>query len=278
MIFLYDKIYNACYENRDYLRSIGVKWDNTKKTWYYNYNIAEKVEKMIQGLGIGIDNPLDRISDEFKEKVKNIQKEPFWKFKMTEKIKEIDFRKNGNVLCISDRDGYNFSVIKIMGDTIKSQHYNRHNFIMSIQKHILENPIMKIVFHHDFFDRVPEYNKISTVTDTKMNILHYVPMKHPKLKPAFKVESRVEVVESSSFSSTTLKLLPVAGTIIKLRLLNTNEIGKKFWEGAVYKNKEWMKREVGARWDGKNWWISKVPSEEKQKNLIKKGIKIEIMD
>lgn len=272
MIYFYDKEWNATRTHRDYLVTLGARWNGYLNVWETRYAISPDVITQLTAFGIGIDDPMLRLSPDMLTRVDAVVHSKFWQFESTA-TEEYDIRADGEILLISDRSGYGFSATRKHGDHISPVSVTVHG----VRDYILRNPIKRVVLYHDFFDRFPPFTETSAVTDPSPNILEDRPAPHVAPPPPAVVETTVTVDTGSSAGSVLVKVvLPPAGTVVRVDLLNQSYT-EKYWESATYRNKEQLKR-WGAKFDGddKLWYLPEVPSVDMQERITNMGIDMRI--
>lgn len=274
IVFLYDITYNACQANFKKLVSIGARRYNDY-IWSCAYMPSKDQVEELKKLGIGVDNPLDRVDKSFRDLVELVFKSPFWEYKMTVEKEEYDLRKEGNVVFVSDRGGYRFSIIQKTPKGFESVYLSSSDYRIkeTLKDFLYKNPVQKVVLHHDFWDRPTSY-EASKITDPNPNILSEAPLDYPK--PAIPETVRVIESKSGTATATLMAIMPPAGTEVRVELEDIKKT-EKFWQGATYQNKEKLKM-WGACWDAENkvWYFLRVPSEERQQQITEMGIKLKV--
>ena len=288
MIYLYETFWDAFRTHRSWLYSINARPSSTNpQFWTFSYILTPELAKEFADRGIAIDDPMSTITAEFQSQLDAVFASPFWNYGSTN-TEEYDLRSEGTILLVSDRAGYGFSFSQITPGSDHPVHTDlasRYGRVSTdyIRTYVLKTPIKKIVMYHDFWDRTPDFDPESAITDPSPNLFKDEPSAHPRparpvpstpTSPAAVVSTTVSVPSGASTmaATTVLSALPPIGTKVRIDLLNQTE-NDHYWESATYRNKEQLKR-WGAKFDGmdKVWYLTQVPTAEIQTAITAMGI------
>lgn len=214
----------------------------------------------LESAGIGVDDTMEELPEALKIRVEAFLCDPFFTTHHITSQVEYDFRKSGKVLFLCDREN-KIVVICKSGDEYSEPYYYRYNLAEVLKELILSDPIQKIVLFRDFWGRVPPFNPSTVAEDYP--ILRKTPKEYPE-----PIKDEPKPTEAPSAPSPASDLLPFAiGTVMRLELVDEVRT-VHFWDGAVYINKEQLKR-WGARFHGvdKYWYLETVPTAEVQRAI-----------
>lgn len=263
MIFLYEKKYGAFQNAYDHSLPILTVFGSRR---YGDRSVIEcrvgvltpEQRAELESAGIGVDDPMDEVPDALKSRINTMLCDPFFTTRHVSTQTEYDLRKSGSIMFVCDREN-KISIFLKIGDEYR-EHYV-HTYTRDWKKEIADlaysEPIQKVVLFRDYWCRIPPY--APSLVAEEYPTLRKVPKTYPE-----------PIREPSSEPAPIIApdLLPFAeGTEMRIEMVDEVRT-THFWDGAVYINKEQLKR-WGAKFhvQDKYWYFEKVPTAERQRAI-----------